>query len=584
MKSFYVLLFALWFSVPAWGAPGVSSTLSQAVKANLTGLDFDKNGIELLRKQAHEFILFKKGGMPANERLLWVAHCISQSQENSGANYFCDFMAEKTANRLARALASQSDLNADAQPRDDEQEVTPPATAAELIAKGNLSGIRNLTDGQIYKALKTFKSWEPLQVVSEAALDSNRCKNASILTMLGQKAEEYFPDPKFRRLAMDMYARAAECSDVAKSSKAAYRLSLFRIWGDDVSTSAEGCKSVEPLLERLSADPKGDYASRALYWRTYCAKEQGEKLLFSALRLRMIKDFPLSYHSIALVQGMPAQALRLLGNEEPTVLFRSQMVPEANRVIRAIEVLQTLGANEIAHGLLSQLDEKVLSAEPQFRLYISLLMARSGDHIGQFRLLAGVFRDDPSLISQATLKLFYPLKQFSILEQHGSRIDPYLTAALIRQESGFNERAHSRAGAIGLMQLMPQTARTMERVSGRQLYTVSTNVRIGVRFFQNLVNRFGMDAEMALAAYNAGPDRVDEWKKRYPTTNRMLFLDMIPFKETRDYVSLIARNYYWYRNLYSRPQSSESQVVSVRRKARRTLASDKTLIFTVPQQ
>ena len=298
----------------------------------------------------------------------------------------------------------------------------------------------------------------------------------------------------------------------------------------------------------------------------------------------MIKDFPLSYHSIALVQGMPAQALRLLGNEEPTVLFRSQMVPEANRVIRAIEVLQTLGANEIAHGLLSQLDEKVLSAEPQFRLYISLLMARSGDHIGQFRLLAGVFRDDPSLISQATLKLFYPLKQFSILEQHSARIDPYLTAALIRQESGFNERAHSRAGAIGLMQLMPQTARTMERVSGHQLYTVSTNVRIGVRFFQSLVNRFGMDAEMALAAYNAGPDRVDEWKKRYPTTNRMLFLDLIPFKETRDYVALIARNYYWYRNLYSRPRASESQVVSVRSKARRTLASDKSLIFTVPQQ
>ena len=282
MTSSFLLLLALCFSVPAWSAPGVSSTLSAAVKTNLTGLDFDKNGIELLRKQAREFILFKKGGMQSNERLLWVAHCISQSQENSGANYFCDFMAEKTADRLARALASQSDLQADAQLREDEQEVTPHATAAEIITKADLSAIRNLTDGQIYKALKSFKTWEPLQAVSDAALDSNRCKNASILTMLGQKAEEYFPDPKFRRLAMDLYARAAECPDVAKSSKAAYRLSLFRIWGDETTTSAEGCKSVEPLLERLSADPKGDYASRSLYWRTYCAKEQRKITLFGS--------------------------------------------------------------------------------------------------------------------------------------------------------------------------------------------------------------------------------------------------------------------------------------------------------------
>ena len=539
--------------------------------------------MNLLRKQAREFILFKKGRMAPNDRLLWVAHCISQSQESAGANYYCDFMAENTANRLARALASISDLNSDAQPREEDQEASPPATASQLMTKADLSALRNLTDSQIYRALKTFRSWEPLQAVVEAALDSDSCKNAPLLTMLGQKAEEFFPEPKFRKIASDLYTKVASCLDIAKSSKATYRLSLFKIWENPAN-----CKSVEPLLERLSADRKGDYASRALYWRTFCAKEQGEKLLYSALRLRMIKDFPLSYHSISLVQGMPAQALRLLGNEEPTVMFRSQMVPEANPVIRAVEVLQILGANDISHSLLSQLDEKVLSSEPQFRLYISLLMARSGDHIGQFRLLSGVFRDDPSLISQATLKLFYPLKQFPVLEKYGKQIDPYLIAALIRQESGFNERARSRVGAIGLMQLMPQTARTMERVSGKQLYTVSTNVRIGVRFYQNLVNRFDRDAELALAAYNAGPDRVDEWKKRYPTTNRMLFLDLIPFKETRDYVSLIARNYYWYRNLYSRPSLPNSEQLSGRalasQKSGKAKLSPKSLIFTVPQQ
>jgi soluble lytic murein transglycosylase len=73
---------------------------------------------------------------------------------------------------------------------------------------------------------------------------------------------------------------------------------------------------------------------------------------------------------------------------------------------------------------------------------------------------------------------------------------------------------------------------------------------LGVKFFSSLLDRFSGDAELALAAYNAGPERVDSWLKRYPVANRALFVDLIPFRETRDYVSLIARNYYWYQALY----------------------------------
>jgi soluble lytic murein transglycosylase len=154
------------------------------------------------------------------------------------------------------------------------------------------------------------------------------------------------------------------------------------------------------------------------------------------------------------------------------------------------------------------------------------------------------------MLSRSTLELFYPLHRFEILEKHKGRLDPYLAAALIRQESGFNERARSPAGAMGLMQLMPATARRMERVSRLELFDPRTNVRLGVRYFAGLLDRFGGDAELALAGYNAGPDRVDQWLKRYPVANRALFVDLIPFRETRDYVSFIARNYYWYQALY----------------------------------
>jgi soluble lytic murein transglycosylase len=105
-------------------------------------------------------------------------------------------------------------------------------------------------------------------------------------------------------------------------------------------------------------------------------------------------------------------------------------------------------------------------------------------------------------------------------------------------------------GARGLMQLMPRTARRMERVSKNALYDPKVNIRLGVRFFSHLSHRYGGDAELALAAYNAGPGNVDTWQARYPVDNRLLFVDLIPFRETREYVASIARNYFWYKKLY----------------------------------
>ena len=71
-----------------------------------------------------------------------------------------------------------------------------------------------------------------------------------------------------------------------------------------------------------------------------------------------------------------------------------------------------------------------------------------------------------------------------------------------------------------------------------------------MRFFSRLNERYGGEAELALAAYNAGPENVDIWQARYPVANRLLFVDLIPFRETREYVASIARNYFWYKKLY----------------------------------
>jgi soluble lytic murein transglycosylase len=104
---------------------------------------------------------------------------------------------------------------------------------------------------------------------------------------------------------------------------------------------------------------------------------------------------------------------------------------------------------------------------------------------------------------------------------------------------------------MGLMQLMPGTARLMDRrVRKKDLIKPEVNIRLGVRYFQMLVDRFNGDVELALASYNAGSEVVDRWQRRYPTQNRLLFLDLMPYAETRNYVTLIGRNYYWYSKIY----------------------------------
>ena len=152
----------------------------------------------------------------------------------------------------------------------------------------------------------------------------------------------------------------------------------------------------------------------------------------------------------------------------------------------------------------------------------------------------------------STLRLFYPLKHLEAITTNVKKVNPLLIAALVRQESAFQENARSRVGALGLMQLMPATARVLDRrVRKNQLLSADVNLRLGIQYFEILVDRYNGDVELALAAYNAGAEVVDRWQKRYVVKNRLLFLDLIPFAETRNYVTLIGRNYYWYSKIYS---------------------------------
>ncbi|MGD1078639.1 MAG: transglycosylase SLT domain-containing protein [Candidatus Sulfotelmatobacter sp.] len=147
------------------------------------------------------------------------------------------------------------------------------------------------------------------------------------------------------------------------------------------------------------------------------------------------------------------------------------------------------------------------------------------------------------------------LKRFSL----ANGLDPYLVASLIRQESEFNPLAISHANAVGLMQLLPKTGKvvahqeSLKHYNATQLFTPAVNLQLGTRYFRGLVDKFGGSFEHALAAYNAGSDRVEEWMGQGPYRDSPEFVESIPFTETREYVQAILRNAAVYKQLYGAP-------------------------------
>jgi soluble lytic murein transglycosylase len=140
-----------------------------------------------------------------------------------------------------------------------------------------------------------------------------------------------------------------------------------------------------------------------------------------------------------------------------------------------------------------------------------------------------------------------------------------LVCSVIRQESLWDKEAVSRSGARGLMQLMPPTARHVARANGlpnptlARLHDPSWNTKAGAAYLERMLKRYNGRLFLALAAYNAGPSRVDAWLKRTNCPDRPdMFIESIPLRETRSYVRRILLNIWEYGRLYPRLQNLNS--------------------------
>ncbi len=162
-------------------------------------------------------------------------------------------------------------------------------------------------------------------------------------------------------------------------------------------------------------------------------------------------------------------------------------------------------------------------------------------------------------LPKAIMSLAYPPAFGPLVQRYADAegISPLLLLAFVRQESFFNPRATSGAGALGLTQLLPESAQTAatelglsDNVPQDQLLHADLSLRLGARYMADQLARFNGDIFVALAAYNGGPTSAERWNEE-AGDDADLYLETIEYSESRYYVEIVAENYAIYRYLYA---------------------------------
>lgn len=362
-------------------------------------------------------------------------------------------------------------------------------------------------------------------------------------------AESLLPDEAIVGVTEEIYQKTANCLKPEEEGyeRAHLRAGLHRLGRDDES----GAKiALQKAI--LATNPKERY--RALFWlgaielREQEAK--GTKSMSNSVYWNMLlREFPLEIHSIIAAKMLDKDPLEKLLDTKP--MFASRRTSEnwttSNGIAVVTEVLLARKNMTTINAWFNFLTTVYTTRNPEELLFLGLTANRSEQYLPSIIFLTRYLREVNSIkLNMEFLRIYFPIPFAKEILANSRTVDPVLIFALIRQESAFNSNARSGANARGLMQILPTTARLFERVSLSSLNNATINTRIGVKYVESLMKTYQGKAEHVLSAYNAGPQNINRWQVRYSVEQDLLFADLIPFKETRGYVSSILRNAYWY--------------------------------------
>ncbi len=292
--------------------------------------------------------------------------------------------------------------------------------------------------------------------------------------------------------------------------------------------------------------------ARSAYWAGR-AKETGGDKTSAVLWFEKAADHPLTYYGqLAYARLRPGQSLKL-----PSVADLSMNPMEAfdnHEIVQVIRILGGIAAHDLMQYFVQHL--MTLSEDKQWWALTAKLARLNGRPDLSIRIANIADRNGKPLLRNEA----FPVLTLPQLPKTATSAPPEtsLTLALIRQESAFRSAARSHAGAQGLMQIMPATAKAVSRrlklhYSRPQLINSSNyNMTLGQSYLGDLLREFRGSYVLALVSYNAGPHRARRWIKLYgdprdPDVDAIDWVEIIPFDETRNYVQRVLENLQIYR-------------------------------------
>jgi peptidoglycan lytic transglycosylase len=319
--------------------------------------------------------------------------------------------------------------------------------------------------------------------------------------------------------------------------------------------------------EQLSMYPSSSEVPNAIYWRGRMAEEEGDKKLARAYYQKLAENYRYYYYA-----NLARERLPKVGDEtvDPPVLDslprppappQDWQTPADNVRAQKAQLLANAALYDFA---VAEMQAASPGSPPWEAKSVAEIYNEQGSYIHAIetlkRAVPGYFTAEIPQIPRPVWESLFPRPFWEELKRDSAanRLDPHLVASLIRQESEFNPSAISPANAMGLMQLLPTIGKGMAKemkirhFSSDELLVADTNLRLGTRYFRQIVDHYDGQVEYALAAYNAGENRVNDWRKNGNFADVEEFVESIPFTETREYVQAIMRNAVIYKLLYSK--------------------------------
>jgi len=281
-------------------------------------------------------------------------------------------------------------------------------------------------------------------------------------------------------------------------------------------------------------------SSKYLYWKAQALERTGGDAgyIYRQLMLKP-QDF---YTVLARIKRRKETAE---GGWGSGVNSNPQALPPKPYSSERIDILLEAGMIKDAAAELSAIAQKTMN--PDELISVSLKLQECGEYRTALTLLSRL----PS--KEIARNILYPLAYWNIVRDASEKygVDPFVVLSIIREESRFDTQARSRAGALGLMQLMPQTAYALDKkvnmniTSQEHIFDIKANINLGTYYMASLLKEFG-SLPAAAAAYNAGEDLVRKWQRAGSYKSVDEFIEDLPYDETKNYTKRVITTYFEY--------------------------------------